>query len=181
MSPKEPARVMQYFHHAEIACAVWRSVFKRRANKNKIIAAIVWLVFLPLMINHALAGADAPTFDSRSVQIAGEEYLLEIAKTRQQRQYGLMFRRYLGPRQGMLFIYPEPGDHRIWMKNTKISLTVIWLSAAGRVIKIQQLQPCRQNTCESYGADQRTKYIIELNHGPHKIKLGDLIPGLNRF
>ncbi|MFT5664692.1 MAG: uncharacterized membrane protein (UPF0127 family) [Gammaproteobacteria bacterium] len=148
---------------------------------KKMVAAFTWFIFLLVTNNFAIANTEAPVFDTRSLQISGEAYLLEIAKTRRQRQHGLMFRHYLGPRQGMVFVYPDSGNHRIWMKNTKIPLTVIWVTEAGQVINIRKLMPCRHDPCQSYGADHPAKYIIELNDKPHTIKIGDSISGLNHL
>jgi uncharacterized membrane protein (UPF0127 family) len=108
-------------------------------------------------------------------------YSLEIAKTQDQRQRGLMFREKLGAKNGMVFIYPNSANHRIWMKNTKIKLTVIWVDDSGEVLGVQRLEPCQRDPCKSYGLDQPSRYIIELNHQVRNIKIGDKIAGLNQL
>jgi uncharacterized membrane protein (UPF0127 family) len=108
-------------------------------------------------------------------------YSLEIAKTQDQRQRGLMFREKLGAKNGMVFIYPNSANHRIWMKNTKIKLTVIWVDDSGVVLGVQRLEPCQRDPCKSYGLNQPSRYIIELNHQVRNIKIGDKIAGLNQL
>jgi uncharacterized membrane protein (UPF0127 family) len=110
-----------------------------------------------------------------------DTYSLEIAKTQDQRQRGLMFREKLGAKNGMVFIYPNSANHRIWMKNTKIKLTVIWVDDSGVVLGVQRLEPCQREPCKIYGLDQPSRYIIELNHQVRNIKIGDKIVGLNQL
>ncbi|MCZ6723322.1 MAG: DUF192 domain-containing protein, partial [Gammaproteobacteria bacterium] len=94
---------------------------------------------------------------------------------------GLMFRQQLEIREGMLFIYPQPGNHRIWMKNTRIPLSVIWLDENGVVIDVQILSPCDSDPCQSYGVSRVSKYIIELNSRVGNISPGDGIKGLKQL
>ena len=43
----------------------------------------------------------------------------ELANNDAARMRGLMFRRTLGPNDGMLFIFDEAGQHCMWMRNTE--------------------------------------------------------------
>jgi uncharacterized membrane protein (UPF0127 family) len=126
-------------------------------------------------------GATEITFSTTMLAINLKVYSLEIAKTQDQRQHGLMFRKKLGSKNGMVFIYPNSARHRIWMKNTKIRLTVIWINEGGKVIGIKRLEPCQRDPCKSYGLNQSSRYILELNHQAHNIKIGDEISGLNQL
>lgn len=142
------------------------------------------ITFLCLAFFGALpvsAISDLESFDKANIIINGVEYHLEIAKTRAQRSRGLMYRKSLAEKEGMLFIYPGSGDHRIWMKNTLMPLTVIWLDSNESVIAVKQLQPCGANFCPGYGVSRSSKYIIELKAGSHGIKPGDRISGLKLF
>lgn len=120
-------------------------------------------------------------FDRSSLNINGVTYSLEIASTQAQRRHGLMYRSFLEDRKGMVFIYPQVGDHYIWMKNTRIPLTVVWVDANAVVIGIKNLRPCITDPCPSYGVRQASKYIIELNSGKHGVQVGDRIEGLTRL
>ena len=51
----------------------------------------------------------------------------EIADTANKRQRGLMFREALDQNDGMIFIFDEPGFYPFWMKNTLISLDMLWV------------------------------------------------------
>jgi len=125
--------------------------------------------------------AEEITFNTTKLSINSHIYSLEIAKTQDQRQHGLMFRKILTSKNGMVFVYPNSAVHHIWMKNTKIKLTVIWINKKGAVTDIQRLDPCLQNPCKVFGLNSPSKYIIELNHKYHDIKIGDQIRGLDKL
>ncbi|MFV2031791.1 MAG: DUF192 domain-containing protein [Gammaproteobacteria bacterium] len=142
------------------------------------IQSITFLCLSFLVVVAGFANSDSGFEDRVSLAINGVNYNLEIAKTQQQRSRGLMFRTRLADREGMLFVFARSGEHRIWMKNTLIPLTVIWLDENESVITIKQLEPCKTDPCPSFGASRPSRYIIELNAGPHDIKPGDRLPGL---
>jgi hypothetical protein len=137
--------------------------------------------YLLFFIFSAEAVANAISFDRTQLIINGDTYSLEIAKTSEQRQRGLMFRQQLDMRQGMLFIYPQPGEHRIWMKNTHIPLSVIWIDENQIIIDVQLLSPCENDLCQTYGVAKASKYIIELNSQVRGIIPGDRIIGLKQL
>ena len=120
-------------------------------------------------------------FETASLTLNGKEYFLEIAKSTRQRRRGLMFRDKLDGRHGMLFVYSSPGNHRIWMKNTLIPLTVIWIDIDYKVIGIKKLKPCTSNPCPAYGFLQPSKYILELNSENHNFEPGSRFEALAQF
>jgi uncharacterized membrane protein (UPF0127 family) len=112
------------------------------------------------------------------LQLGGDIYQIEMATTTAQRQKGLMQRTQLGPRQGMLLVYPRAGDHRIWMKNVLISLRVYWIDASFEVIEVQRLEPCRGEPCPIYAASRDSQYVLELGDYDHRLAAGDKIEGI---
>lgn len=142
---------------------------------------IIYSIMVIFISSFQLLGAAEITFDTTTLAINQDVYSLEIAKTPDQRQHGLMFRERLSSKNGMVFVYPNSANHQIWMKNTKIKLTVIWIDEGGEVLGIQQLKPCQRDPCKSYGVNQPSRYIIELNHQVHNVKIGDKISGLNQL
>ena len=142
--------------------------------RNKILS----LLFLPFFLFYQSVSANGVNFESIELEIAGSLFNLEMAKTSKQRQQGLMHRQKLADRSGMIFIYPYAGNNRIWMKNTLIPLTVIWLDANAKIIDIKKLMPCRQQNCPVFGVDRPSKFIIELNAQFNALKPGDYIPSI---
>jgi len=87
----------------------------------------------------------------------------EIADTPQLRQQGLMFRKQLAPDAGMLFDFGEPRPVRMWMKNTFISLDMIFIRADGTVIGIgANTVPLSEAVV---GVEEPVKGVLEVKAG----------------
>jgi uncharacterized membrane protein (UPF0127 family) len=63
---------------------------------------------------------------------------VELAVTPEQRSQGLMFRRELPAGRGMLFDFEGEGPVSMWMRNTYVSLDMIFIRADGRIAHIAQ-------------------------------------------
>ena len=61
---------------------------------------------------------------------------VEIADSAEERSLGLMYRNDLAEDQGMLFLFEKDADHSFWMKNTPLSLDMIFISADGEVVGV---------------------------------------------
>src|SRR5436190_17446589 len=82
----------------------------------------------------------------------------EVAYTFETRAQGLMFRKALGPNEGMFFVFPRAEIHCMWMKNTLIPLSVAFLDEKGRVVSIADMQP---QTEISHCAAAPAKFALE--------------------
>lgn len=86
---------------------------------------------------------------------------------------GLMYRTYMPENDGMLFTFDKDQYLSFWMKNTKISLDIIFISSNFTVVNIQTMEPCADYciSYKSYG-----KYALEVNKGyanTNRISIGD--------
>ncbi|HTO79069.1 MAG TPA: DUF192 domain-containing protein [Methylocystis sp.] len=61
---------------------------------------------------------------------------VEVARSEKERAQGLMFRRSLPQDHGMLFLFESERPIAMWMKNTYISLDMVFVSRNGRVRSI---------------------------------------------
>jgi uncharacterized membrane protein (UPF0127 family) len=64
------------------------------------------------------------------------EFVAELAATPQHRASGLMFRTKLADNHGMLFDFKETRSVSMWMKNTPLSLDMIFCDDQGKVLYI---------------------------------------------
>jgi len=101
---------------------------------------------------------------------------VEIADTEDKRHRGLMFRTKLDSMQGMLFIFPEEEEQAFYMKNTIISLDIIFINSRKEIVRIYK------NTKPFDLTDLPSKkpilYVVEVNAGfteKYGIKEGDYI------
>ena len=64
------------------------------------------------------------------------EFGVWIAADDESRERGLMYVRELPPDRGMLFVFERPQALAFWMKDTYLSLDLIFIDPAGRVLNV---------------------------------------------
>ncbi len=89
---------------------------------------------------------------------------LELAKTQSQHMIGLMNRTSMDLNKGMLFIFEKEEPRSFWMKDTLISLDIIFLDKDFKVVKIHKSTLPNQ-TEQIYYSQAPAMYVIELNSG----------------
>lgn len=63
-------------------------------------------------------------------------FKVEVARTPEEHEIGMMFRKSIEPDTGMLFLFPEPRQASFWMYNTYIPLDLIFIKKDGRIESI---------------------------------------------
>lgn len=92
-----------------------------------------------------------------------EVFKAEIADTPELRGKGLMFRKELAADEGMLFDFGAPRPVHMWMKNTYISLDMIFIGADGTVIAIgADTEPLSETIV---GVEEPVKGVLEVVAG----------------
>ena len=103
----------------------------------------------------------------------GKEHRFDvyIAADFEQQRRGLMFVRKLPDRRGMLFIYDNSGVRSMWMKNTYISLDMVFARADGSVSSV--VHDTVPQTLDPQSSTEPVKYVLELNAGTaRRLKIG---------
>ncbi len=101
---------------------------------------------------------------------------IEIADTDYDRQLGLMKRVSMEEKQGMLFIFPDDAMQSFWMRNTLISLDMIFINSNKQIVTIHKNTKVLSD--QSYPSTAPARYVLEVNAGftdKHKINVGDKI------
>ena len=74
------------------------------------------------------------------VEAGGSQYRfeVEVADAPDERAEGLMYRRSLADNAGMLFLYSRPQPVEFWMKNTPLSLDIVFVRDDGTIARIAE-------------------------------------------
>ncbi|MFV0474840.1 MAG: DUF192 domain-containing protein [Pikeienuella sp.] len=90
-------------------------------------------------------------------------FVIEIADTPEERARGLMYREEMARDAGMLFIYDAAERMAFWMKNTPLSLDIIFFNRRGVICSIAEATtPFSTDEIPSGCAAQ---VVLELNAG----------------
>ncbi|MFQ5981774.1 MAG: DUF192 domain-containing protein [Woeseiaceae bacterium] len=133
-------------------------------RKIAVIAAFAGLCYDACLAADDLAGS----FDRGTIIIEAKEnacYRVDVylATTREQQIRGLMDVRHLPEFTGMLFVYASPGMHSMWMKNTYISLDILFIRDDGSISNIEtNTEPL---SLKSISSTDPVSYVLELNAG----------------
>lgn len=101
---------------------------------------------------------------------------IELATTDEERANGLMNRKSMSDEQGMLFVFPAAEEQSFWMKNTYISLDIIYVNEQLEIVSVQKYAtPLSEESLPSF---KKAMYVVEVNAGfcdKYHIAYGDRI------
>ena len=155
----------------------------------------VWIHLWLLVIGAAAAAAPAraqfveplSAFPQSllSIRTAGGKVInfkIWTADSPRREEQGLMFVRQMDEHAGMLFLFPQNKRVTMWMKNTYISLDLLFMNRSGRIDYIAaQATPLSEDII---GPPQPEFAVLELNGGAAMrlgINVGDMVlhPGFS--
>lgn len=127
---------------------------------------------------HASTSGPGPSQGVVELTLAGKRLDAELADTPELRSRGLMYRTYLGPDQGMLFIFDQAERHCMWMRNTPLPLSVAFIDASGRIINLADMTPFSDT---AHCASRPARYAVETRLGwfaRNGVGTGDRVRGI---
>jgi uncharacterized protein len=142
---------------------------------------IVTRFFAGLLL--ALVAATAPAQDGPqklpAIRLNAGMHIIqaEVARTSDQRSIGLMFRKTMGPNEGMLFVFEDASEQCFWMKNTLLPLSIAFIADDGSVVNLDDMKP---QTLDGHCSKKPVRYVLEMNDGwfaKRGIKAGSKIGG----
>lgn len=171
-----PRRINLYSAAVVIArsVAVWHGI-------SRTLRAMVlqYAVLLSISAGVAASAMVLPVDSERLVVETGAgpvNFSVELALTAADRSNGLMHRQSMAVDHGMLFRFDRTRQVMMWMKNTPLSLDMLFINADGLVAGIAtETVPFSQTIIASPGP---VRYVLELNAGTAKrtgITVGDQV------
>jgi uncharacterized protein len=137
-----------------------------------LVAFVAWNTAYGL---HPSRAADMETVEIVT-QSGVKVFNVEMARSIEEREKGLMFRKSVPEGTGMLFDFSPEQPVDMWMKNTYVSLDMIFIQADGRILRIaENTTPLSEKIISSGG---RVKAVLEVAGGTARrdgIKPGDKV------
>ncbi len=92
-----------------------------------------------------------------------KEIKIELAEKPEEIQYGMMYRKSMDANTGMLFLMSEEKEQSFWMKNTYVSLDIIYINSKNEVVSIQKnAEPLSEKSLPSEGS---ASFVLEVKGG----------------
>lgn len=134
-------------------------------DRAAVILLVLVLAGLPMCRS---GGPDAPA-PPRTIDIVGKDgqvlatVAVEIVSSPGATERGLMFRNEIPEGTGMLFVFPREEVRNFWMKNTRVSLDILFIDAEGSVVGIRRkTEPFNE---DSITVGLPSKYVLEVPAG----------------
>jgi uncharacterized protein len=105
---------------------------------------------------------------------------LQVAKTEDQRETGLMSVTHLPAHTGMVFVFDQDAPVEFWMKDTLVPLDMVFVAADGTVRSVAANVPVVPEDAPDDSIPRRAgtaKYVIELPAG--EAKKDGIAPGVH--
>ncbi len=128
------------------------------------------------LLLQSLISAEAQEGFVKFIRKPNVKVFLEVAATEQEKEKGLMNRPNLAENRGMVFVFRPAKQVTFWMKETLISLDMIFINK-GKIVKIAKNTVPNQTTT-LYPSDALVSEVVEVNGGfsdKYMIKVGDRV------
>jgi hypothetical protein len=139
-----------------------------------------WLMASLVIMFGALAGPAAQAASFQPLEIVTKSgvhvFSVEMATTEQEKETGLMYRKELADGKGMLFDFSPEQEVSMWMKNTYVSLDMIFIRADGRILRIaENTEPLSTRIIPSRGLAKGVLEVVAGTAQKYGIQPGDQI------
>jgi len=151
-----------------------RDIYRHRVRARLWISAIVVVALCALSGSGARAASVQPLeiVTKSGVQV----FSVEMATTEEEKTTGLMYRKELPDGKGMLFDFSPEQQVSMWMKNTYISLDMIFIRADGRILRIaENTEPLSTRIISSGGPAKGVLEVIAGTAQKYGIAPGDRV------
>jgi uncharacterized membrane protein (UPF0127 family) len=147
----------------------------RIGGRLMMLLAAVSAVLATLCINPAARAASIQPLEI-ATKSGVRVFSVEMATTEEEKTQGLMYRKELPDGKGMLFDFSPEQQISMWMKNTYISLDMIFIRADGRILRIaENTEPLSTRIISSGGLAKGVLEVIAGTAQKYGIQPGDRV------
>ncbi|WP_375413674.1 DUF192 domain-containing protein [uncultured Bradyrhizobium sp.] len=139
-----------------------------------------WVALVAVTAALALIDVEAHAASIQPLEIVTKSgvhvFSVEMVTTEQEKETGLMYRKELADGKGMLFDFSPEQPVSMWMKNTYISLDMIFIRADGRILRIaENTEPLSTKIIPSGGLAKGVLEVIAGTARKYGIAPGDRV------
>ncbi|MBH5397361.1 DUF192 domain-containing protein [Bradyrhizobium sp. CNPSo 4010] len=139
-----------------------------------------WLAATLVIAGFAVAGAPVGAASFQPLEIVTKNgvqvFSVELATTPEEKETGLMYRKELADGKGMLFDFNPEQEISMWMKNTYVSLDMIFIRADGRILRIaENTEPLSTKIISSRGPARAVLEVVAGTAQKYGIRPGDRV------
>jgi len=139
-----------------------------------------WLAAILVVAGVVVAGGSVRAASFQPLEIVTKSgvqvFSVEMATTEQEKQTGLMYRKELADGKGMLFDFNPEQEVSMWMKNTYVSLDMIFIRADGRILRIaENTEPLSTKIISSKGPARAVLEVVAGTAQKYGIRPGDRV------
>jgi uncharacterized protein len=153
--------------------------FDRVIGRSRPWAAWLWVI-ASFVVLCALSAGPAQAASVQPLEIVTKNgvhvFSVELATTDQEKETGLMYRKELADGKGMLFDFSPEQEVSMWMKNTYVSLDMIFIRSDGRILRIaENTEPLSTKIIPSNGLAKGVLEVVAGTAQKYGIQPGDRV------
>lgn len=139
-----------------------------------------WLAAVLVVAAGAIGSTSASAASFQPLEIVTRNgvqvFSVEMATTEEEKKTGLMYRKELADGKGMLFDFNPEQEISMWMKNTYVSLDMIFIRADGRILSIaDNTEPLSTKIISSRGPARAVLEVVAGTAQKYGIRPGDRV------
>jgi uncharacterized protein len=139
-----------------------------------------WMSLVAALVLAAFAGLSARAATFQPLEIVTKSgvqvFSVEMATTEQEKETGLMYRKELADGKGMLFDFTPEQEVSMWMKNTYVSLDMIFIGSDGTILRIaENTDPLSTKIIPSRGLAKGVLEVVAGTAKKYGIEPGDRV------
>jgi len=138
----------------------------------------IWIAGAVWWLGAGSGGCQRTHLKITTIHMGDVAVKVEVADNDESRARGLMHRDAVKSGTGMLFVYPEDAPRSFWMRNTRVPLSIAFISRSGKILRIRDMTPMSTQHVQSL---YPVPYAVEVGQGwfaKMGIEEGDHVEGL---